>query len=82
MISVKSKYGSCSGSCTGFINDKQLKFYKVKKYFFFLFYIYINIFYIYLYIKESPVCWYDGLSCKLNDLLIIEGSIPFSPSYR
>ncbi|KAL2156927.1 hypothetical protein VTH06DRAFT_2108, partial [Thermothelomyces fergusii] len=28
MISVKSKYGSCSGSCTGFINDKQSKFYK------------------------------------------------------
>jgi hypothetical protein len=25
MISVKSKYGSCSGSCTGFINDKQSK---------------------------------------------------------
>ena len=83
MISVKSKYGSCSGSCTGFINDKQSKFYKVKNTFF-LFYIYINIYinYIYLYIKESPVCWYDGLSCKLNDLLIIEGSIPFSPSYR
>jgi hypothetical protein len=25
MISVKSKYGSCRGSCTGFINDKQSK---------------------------------------------------------
>ena len=36
---------------------------------------------MYLYVKESPVCWYDGLSCKLNDLLVIEGSIPFSPTY-
>ena len=62
MISVKSKYGSCSGSCTGFINDKQSKFYKVK--IMFLFYLYINI---NLYIKESSVCWYGGLSCKLND---------------
>lgn len=28
MISVKSKYGSCSGSCTGFIDEKQYKFIK------------------------------------------------------
>ena len=51
MISVKSKYGSCSGSCTGFINDKQSKIYKVKKkiILFYLFYLYINIiFYIYI----------------------------------
>lgn len=33
------------------------------------------------YIKESSVCWYDGLSCKLNDLLVVEGSIPFSPNF-
>ncbi len=44
-------------------------------------YKYINIIlYRYIiYIKESSVCWYDGLSCKLNDYLIVEGSIPFSP---
>ena len=43
MISVKSKYGSCSGSCTGFISDKQSKIYKVKKkdFFFFTYFIYI-----------------------------------------
>ena len=30
------------------------------------------------FIKEGSVCWYDGLSCKLNSIAI-EGSIPFLP---
>ena len=30
--------------------------------------------------KEGPVCWYDGLSCKLISIAI-EGSIPFLPNY-
>jgi hypothetical protein len=52
-IGVKSKYGSCSGNCTGLIkvNNK----------------LYIYILYIQ---KEGSVCWYDGLSCKLNSLLL------------
>lgn len=29
--------------------------------------------------KEGSVCWYDGLSCKLNSIAI-EGSIPFLPN--
>ena len=36
--------------------------------------------FIYIYIdKEGSVCWYDGLSCKLNSNAI-EGSIPFLPN--
>jgi hypothetical protein len=32
-----------------------------------------------LYIQEDSVCWYDGLSCKLINYLVVKGSIPFLP---
>ena len=43
--------------------------------------IHFTLFLMTIYVKESSVCWYDGLSCKLNDLLVVEGSIPFSPNF-
>ena len=30
----------------------------------------IHILYIFIYIKEGSVCWYDGLSCKLNSNML------------
>ena len=48
LIGVKSKYGSCSGNCTGLIKINNTPPLKKKK------------------IKEGSICWYDGLSCKLN----------------
>ena len=51
LISVKSNYGSCSGSCTGLINLKQSKIYKVKKNTF-LFYLYINKLFLFIYKGE------------------------------
>lgn len=48
LIGVKSKYGSCSGNCTGLIKINNTPPPKKKK------------------LKEGSICWYDGLSCKLN----------------
>ena len=41
-------------------------------------YLYIYRYNNIIFIKEGPVCWYDGLSCKLNSIAI-KGSIPFLP---
>ena len=49
LIGVKSKYGSCSGNCTGLIKINNTPPPPKKK-----------------KIKEGSICWYDGLSCKLN----------------
>jgi hypothetical protein len=57
LISVKSKYGSCSGSCTGLINHNK----KVENAKFIRRYGEIDY-----SLQEGPVCRYDGLSCKLN----------------
>ena len=50
-------------------NQKIIRFKNKKKnevFFIVLCLIYIGVL-VYSYIKESSVCWYDGLSCKLND---------------
>lgn len=58
LIGVKSKYGSCSGNCTGLINVNNIK-------------IYSNRYFTLLvervkfeYIKEGIACWYGGFFYK------------------
>src|SRR5882757_2088284 len=37
----------------------------------------IHILYIFIYIKEGSVCWYGGLSCKLNSNVLSKVRVLF-----
>ncbi len=52
LIGVKSKYGSCSGNCTGLIIYNYIT-------------VYVNIY------KGNFHNWQDGLSCKLNSIVLL-----------